>query len=57
MLIKDVESWWPRSAHDSFVLNQSEILDSFEGGDFGRYWLLGVSGYGCNLWLLTPGDP
>ncbi|XP_063771829.1 transcription termination factor 4, mitochondrial isoform X1 [Pseudophryne corroboree] len=55
MRILDVVSQFPGSTDDSSVLNQTEIHDRFESGEFNG-WLLGDSGYGVKPWLLTPFD-
>ena len=54
MIFTDVNAQWPGGHHDSFILNESTIHDSFERGDYGEGWLLGDSGYGLKRWLMTP---
>ncbi len=44
---------WPGSAHDSRILNESQLAQDFEAGNYDGL-LLGDSGYGCKMWLLTP---
>ncbi|XP_046560559.1 putative nuclease HARBI1 [Haliotis rubra] len=48
---------WPGSAHNSSILNNSIIGQTFQH-DCPDGFLLGDSGYGCRPWLLTPlADP
>ena len=45
---------WPGSTHDSFVLGNSQIAETFESGQITDCWLLGDSAYPAKPWLLTP---
>nr|XP_039269133.1 putative nuclease HARBI1 [Styela clava] len=54
MIFTDIVVKWPGSSHDSFILQQSNIYDKFESGQFGNSLLLGDSGYPLKKWLMTP---
>ncbi|XP_042878236.1 putative nuclease HARBI1 [Penaeus japonicus] len=49
----NIISRWHGSAHDSYILSQSRLLQELEGGLY-RGYLLGDSGYPCRTYLLTP---
>lgn len=44
---------WPGSVHDSWILQQSAIRQRFDNGIYTGI-LLGVLGYPCKPWLITP---
>ena len=50
----DIVTKFQGSAHDSYVLRQSNIYQRFESGEFGDSILLGDSGYAQKTWLMTP---
>lgn len=52
--IMDVVARWPGSTHDQTIFINSSIHQRFERGDFGRYFLIGDSGYGNTRFLATP---
>ncbi|KAJ4427679.1 hypothetical protein ANN_25328 [Periplaneta americana] len=52
--ILDIVARWRGSAHDSRIFNESRIKERFEQHEFGRFILLGDSGYGVHKYLLTP---
>lgn len=45
---------WQGSAHDSRIFNESRVKERLEGGEFGRFILLGDGGYAVKKYLLTP---
>jgi len=50
----DLVARWPGSAHDSNIFQNSRLRARFENQDFGRYFLLGDSGYMLNSYMMTP---
>ncbi|XP_046544619.1 putative nuclease HARBI1 [Haliotis rubra] len=53
----NVVARWPGASHDSMILSNSLLGQSFESSPPDG-WLLGDSGYACRPWLLTPiGNP
>ena len=58
MVFTDVVYKYPGSCHDSFILQNSNIYDSFQNGTYGSGVILGDSGYPLKPWLMTPiSDP
>ncbi|MGH0125921.1 UNVERIFIED_CONTAM: hypothetical protein FKN15_040146 [Acipenser sinensis] len=51
--ITDVHANHPSSAHDSFILTNSQVAAVFQCDDSLRGWLIGDNGYPLKLWLLT----
>ena len=51
--ITNVVARWPGSAHDSRILQRSNIGQSFAAGDL-QGILIGDSGYPLRPWLMTP---
>jgi hypothetical protein len=49
----DVVARWPGSVHDQTIFNNSSIKEQFENRRFGRYILLGDSGYTLVPYLMT----
>ncbi|CAH1995160.1 unnamed protein product [Acanthoscelides obtectus] len=45
---------WPRSAHDSYILTNSQLCRQFESGHFGNSLLVGDKGYPIKRYLMTP---
>ena len=54
MLIYDLDARWPGSTHDSFMLQNSHVMERFENGQIPNTWLLGDAGYALKKWLLVP---
>lgn len=52
--IMDVVARWPGSTHDQTIFINSSIHQRFDRGDFGRYILIGDSGYANTHFLATP---
>lgn len=60
--IIDIVARWPGSTHDQTIFNSSSLKMRFESGEFGRYFIVGDSGYANSQFLPTPflhldGDP
>ena len=51
--INNLVAKWPGSAHDSWILQQSQVWTNFENGTF-EGLLLGDSAYPCKRWLMSP---
>ncbi|XP_018572749.1 putative nuclease HARBI1 [Anoplophora glabripennis] len=51
--IRDIVARWPGSVHDQTIFNNSNLRDRFENGEFGRYILIGDSGYSLRSYLMT----
>lgn len=54
MKIRNIVARWPGSCHDKTILNNSRLKYSFLNGQFGRFHLIGDSGYTLSQYLLTP---
>ncbi|KAB0805356.1 hypothetical protein PPYR_02326 [Photinus pyralis] len=54
LLIRNIVSRWPGSAHDSHIFRNSRLHARLENGDFGDNLLLGDSGYAVKSYLITP---
>lgn len=52
--IRNIVARWPGSCHDQTVFNNSRLKFNFENGQFGRFHLIGDSGYAVKPYLLTP---
>ncbi|MGH0119901.1 UNVERIFIED_CONTAM: hypothetical protein FKN15_059829, partial [Acipenser sinensis] len=52
-IITHVYANYPSSAHDSFILANSQLTALFEQGDSLNGWLLGDYGYPLKHWLMT----
>lgn len=52
-LFTNVVANWPGSAHDSFIMRNSNIWDAFENHGL-RGIILGDSAYALRPWLMTP---
>ncbi|KAJ3653970.1 hypothetical protein Zmor_013188 [Zophobas morio] len=52
--IQNIVCRWPGSSHDSTIFNNSRIRAKFEAAEYGRYLILGDSGYAIRPFLLTP---
>lgn len=50
----NVVARWPGATHDQTIFRHSLIHDRFEAGEFGRYILVGDSGYRNTFFLATP---
>lgn len=48
--IRDIVARWSGSSHDPTIFR---LRHRFEGGQFGRYMLVGDSGYGLKSYLMT----
>lgn len=51
--IRNVVVRWPGSTHDQTIFNNSSLKRAFENGNFGRYLLIGDSGYSLQSYLMT----
>ena len=51
--ITNVYANYPGSAHDSFILANSQVAAAFQRDDSLRGWLIGDNGYPLMRWLLT----
>lgn len=51
--IRNVVVRWPGSCHDQTIFNNSLLKREFEGGNYGRYILVGDSGYTLKPYLMT----
>lgn len=54
LLIADCVAKWPGGTHDSKVLSESGIFQSFENGELDDAIILGDQGYPLRRWLFTP---
>ncbi|CAH2092639.1 unnamed protein product [Euphydryas editha] len=54
LMLMNVGTWWPGSAHDATIFNMSELKIQLETGMYGNKWLLGDSAYPLKPYLLTP---
>ena len=54
LIITDIVSQWPRSAHNATIFANRKINARFEAGEFKASFLLGDSGYPCKSFLMTP---
>lgn len=45
---------WPGRTHDQTVFRHSRLYNRFEAGSFGRYILVGDSGYANTFYMVTP---
>lgn len=52
--IENIVARWPGSSHDQSIFNASFLLARLERGDFGRYIIVGDSGYKNTRYLATP---
>ncbi|XP_018408340.1 PREDICTED: putative nuclease HARBI1 [Nanorana parkeri] len=52
--IMSVNSAFPGSCNDSYILRQSALFDKFHQGQMPEGWLMGDAGYGTQTWLMTP---
>ena len=43
---------YPGSTNDSFIWSNCNLHDKFENGDYGNSWLLGDSGYVCEMIIM-----
>jgi hypothetical protein len=50
----NVADKWSVSTHDSHILSNCMLSETFETGRIQNGCLLGGRGYGLNPWLLTP---
>lgn len=51
--IRNIVCRWPGSTHDMTIFNNSSLKRSFETGRYGRYLLIGDSGYPVLPYLMT----
>ena len=54
LIFLDVNSGYPGSSHDAFLIRQCAIYPEFEHGEYGDYIVMGDSAYGLKTWLFTP---
>lgn len=52
--IQNIVARWPGATHDSTIFNASHLKMRFEHGDFGRYLLVGDSGYAASNYMAIP---
>ncbi|KAK9674919.1 DDE superfamily endonuclease [Popillia japonica] len=52
--IRNIVVRWPGSCHDQTIFNNSNLKQDFLAGRYGRYLLLGDSGYRTEPYLMTP---
>lgn len=52
--VLNIVARWPGATHDQTIFRHSSLHDRFEAGDFGRYILIGDSGYANTPYLATP---
>lgn len=52
--IRNVVARWPGSTHDQTIFNNSNLKQHFENGRYGRFMLIGDSGYTIQPYLMTP---
>lgn len=52
--IRNIIVRWPGSSHDQTIFNNSILKQDFAAGRYGRYFLLGDSGYKTETYLMTP---
>lgn len=53
LYIRDIVARWPGSTHDQTIFNNSTLKQRFEEGHFGKYMLVGDSGYQLKPYLMT----
>lgn len=51
--IRNIVVRWPGSTHDQTIFNNTLLKQAFENGNFGRYLLIGDSGYSLQPYLMT----
>ncbi|XP_030749237.1 putative nuclease HARBI1 [Sitophilus oryzae] len=51
--IRNIVARWPGSVHDQTIFNNSQVKREFETGRYGRYILVGDSGYALKKYLMT----
>ncbi|KAI4463174.1 hypothetical protein MML48_4g00008073 [Holotrichia oblita] len=51
--IRDIVARWPGATHDQTIFNNSNLKRKFEAGNFGKYILVGDSGYSLQTYLMT----
>lgn len=52
--VLNIVSRWPGATHDQTIFRASRIRERFEAGAFGRFILVGDSGYANTIYLATP---
>ncbi|XP_022917825.2 putative nuclease HARBI1 [Onthophagus taurus] len=52
--IRNIVARWPGSCHDQTIFNNSSLKEAFQNGMYGRYMLVGDSGYKIKPYLMTP---
>jgi nuclease HARBI1 len=52
--IRNIVARWPGSVHDQTMFNSSVLKRNFENGQYGKYRLIGDSGYALTHYLFTP---
>ncbi|GJQ87845.1 hypothetical protein Trydic_g1813 [Trypoxylus dichotomus] len=51
--IRDIGVRWPGATHDQTIFNNSNLKHEFENGTYGRFPLVGDSGYALQPYLMT----
>lgn len=52
--VRNIVARWPGSVHDQTIFRNSQIYQDFANGNYGRYILVGDSGYANTPFLATP---
>ena len=53
LYIRDIVARWPGSTHDQTIFSNSALKERFEADHFGKFILVGDSGYQLKPYLMT----